>query len=29
MSKDSYIHLVRAGAPGQPLFVVLHGTGGD
>jgi phospholipase/carboxylesterase len=29
MSKDSYIHLARAGAAGQPLFVVLHGTGGD
>ena len=29
MAMDSYIHNVRAGAAGQPLFVVLHGTGGD
>ncbi|WP_421359266.1 alpha/beta hydrolase [Agrobacterium rosae] len=29
MSKDSYVHKVRAGAPGQPAFFVFHGTGGD
>lgn len=29
MTKDTYFHKARAGAPGQPLFVVLHGTGGD
>lgn len=29
MSKDSYIHKARAGAPGQPAFFVFHGTGGD
>ncbi|MES5098968.1 alpha/beta hydrolase [Agrobacterium sp. BA1120] len=29
MSKDSYLHKVRAGAPGQPAFFVFHGTGGD
>lgn len=29
MGKDNYFHNVRAGAAGQPLFVVLHGTGGD
>lgn len=29
MGKDSYVHNVRAGSVGQPLFVVLHGTGGD
>ncbi|NTF32758.1 alpha/beta hydrolase [Rhizobium skierniewicense] len=29
MSKDAYSHKVRAGAPGQPVFFVFHGTGGD
>lgn len=29
MGKDNYIHKVRAGAPGQPIFFVFHGTGGD
>lgn len=29
MSHDSYIHKVRVGAPGKPLFMVFHGTGGD
>jgi phospholipase/carboxylesterase len=29
MSKDNYVHKVRAGAPGQPAFFVFHGTGGD
>lgn len=29
MSKDSYFHKVRPGAPGQPAFFVFHGTGGD
>lgn len=29
MAEDSYRHHVHAGEPGQPLFVVLHGTGGD
>lgn len=29
MTRDSYIHKVLPGAPGGPLLVVLHGTGGD
>ena len=29
MSKDHYIAKTREGAPGQPLFLALHGTGGD
>ncbi|NTJ43145.1 alpha/beta hydrolase [Agrobacterium larrymoorei] len=29
MSKDNYVHKVREGAPGQPIFFVFHGTGGD
>jgi phospholipase/carboxylesterase len=29
MTKDSYLHKARAGAPGQPIFFVFHGTGGD
>lgn len=29
MTKDNYLHKVRAGAPGQPAFFVFHGTGGD
>ncbi|MCA2371503.1 alpha/beta hydrolase [Agrobacterium genomosp. 3 str. CIP 111-78] len=29
MNKDTYFHKSRAGAAGAPLFVVLHGTGGD
>lgn len=29
MTKDAYFHKSRAGVAGAPLFVVLHGTGGD
>lgn len=29
MSDNSYIKLVRPGAPGKPIFFVFHGTGGD
>ena len=29
MTKDSYFHKSRAGSAGAPLFVLLHGTGGD
>lgn len=29
MTDFDYIHQLRLGAPGAPLFVVLHGTGGD
>jgi phospholipase/carboxylesterase len=29
MTRDSYFHKSRAGAAGAPLFVLLHGTGGD
>ncbi|EPR22062.1 MULTISPECIES: alpha/beta hydrolase [Agrobacterium tumefaciens complex] len=29
MTKDSYFHKSRAGVAGAPLFVLLHGTGGD
>ncbi|WCK12637.1 alpha/beta hydrolase [Agrobacterium tumefaciens] len=29
MTKDTYFHKSRAGVAGAPLFVVLHGTGGD
>lgn len=29
MSKDNYVHKLREGAPGQPIFFVFHGTGGD
>jgi phospholipase/carboxylesterase len=29
MTRDSYIHKVLPGAPGGPMLVVLHGTGGD
>ena len=28
-TNDTYLHRLRAGAPCKPLFVVLHGTGGD
>ena len=29
MTRDSYFHKSRAGVAGAPLFVLLHGTGGD
>ncbi|KJF66160.1 alpha/beta hydrolase [Rhizobium nepotum] len=29
MNKDTYFHKSRPGVAGAPLFVVLHGTGGD
>ncbi|MDQ2632854.1 MAG: alpha/beta hydrolase [Pseudomonadota bacterium] len=29
MSKDSYIHKILPGAPGGPLLLTFHGTGGD
>lgn len=29
MSENSYLHRVRPGAAGQPIFFVFHGTGGD
>ncbi|MFK0384120.1 alpha/beta hydrolase [Agrobacterium sp. NPDC090273] len=29
MGQDTYFHKARAGAAGRPLFIVLHGTGGD
>lgn len=29
MSTQNYVHKARAGEPGQPIFFVLHGTGGD
>jgi phospholipase/carboxylesterase len=29
MSYDSYLHRVRAGAPGSPILFAFHGTGGD
>ncbi|CAN7370004.1 alpha/beta hydrolase [Rhizobium sp. LjRoot30] len=29
MSKDSYVHRVRPGAPGAPILFAFHGTGGD
>lgn len=29
MSIDSYIHKLRPGKPGAPIFFVFHGTGGD
>jgi phospholipase/carboxylesterase len=29
MSENSYVHRVRPGAAGQPIFFVFHGTGGD
>ncbi len=29
MGQDTYFHKTRAGDAGQPLFIVLHGTGGD
>ena len=29
MAKDGYIHRIKPGAPGEPLFIVLHGTGAD
>ena len=29
MTDDTYVHRVKAGAPGQPILFVFHGTGGD
>lgn len=29
MTEASYVHRLRAGAPGKPIFFVFHGTGGD
>ena len=29
MSTESYLHRVRSGKPGAPIFFVFHGTGGD
>ncbi|MBB3316958.1 phospholipase/carboxylesterase [Rhizobium sp. BK181] len=29
MTDNSYVHRLQAGAPGKPILVVLHGTGGD
>ena len=29
MADNSYVHRLRAGAPGKPIFFVFHGTGGD
>lgn len=29
MTDTSYVHRLRAGAPGKPIFFVFHGTGGD
>lgn len=29
MSLDAYHHILEPGAPGSPLIVLLHGTGGD
>jgi phospholipase/carboxylesterase len=29
MTDDNYVHRLHAGAPGKPIFFVLHGTGGD
>jgi phospholipase/carboxylesterase len=29
MTETSYVHRLRAGAPGSPIFFVFHGTGGD
>jgi phospholipase/carboxylesterase len=29
MANTDYVHRLRAGAPGKPIFFVFHGTGGD
>ncbi|TCL65124.1 alpha/beta hydrolase [Rhizobium sp. BK251] len=29
MTDNSYVHRLRAGAPGKPILFVFHGTGGD
>lgn len=29
MIDNGYVHRLKAGAPGQPIFFVFHGTGGD
>jgi len=29
MTETTYVHRLRAGAPGKPIFFVFHGTGGD
>jgi phospholipase/carboxylesterase len=29
MSDNNYVHRLHAGAPGKPILVTLHGTGGD
>ncbi|WP_411905894.1 alpha/beta hydrolase [Rhizobium mayense] len=29
MTDTTYVHRLKAGAPGKPIFVTLHGTGGD
>src|ERR1700761_6813920 len=29
MTEQAYVHRLRAGAPGKPIFFVFHGTGGD
>ncbi|ARQ59535.1 MULTISPECIES: alpha/beta hydrolase [Rhizobium] len=29
MTETGYVHRLHAGAPGKPLLIVLHGTGGD
>ncbi|WFS02869.1 alpha/beta hydrolase [Rhizobium tumorigenes] len=29
MMTSTYVHRLRAGAPGKPIFFVFHGTGGD
>lgn len=29
MTDTNYVHRLHAGAPGKPIFFVLHGTGGD
>jgi len=29
MVDHGYVHKLKAGKPGQPIFFVFHGTGGD
>lgn len=29
MTDNGYVHRLHAGAPGKPILIVLHGTGGD
>ena len=29
MTDTSFVHRLRAGAPGQPILFTYHGTGGD